>query len=186
MATTGTPWTDERVERLKSMWMDGRSASEIARELGGVSRNAVIGKVHRLGLSGRQGSRSKPAAAAKPGRKAAARAQKPAVPARRPSHRNSGPALALRADPEPFVENVAVTGEVIPMTRNLTLLELGPRTCRWPIGDPQSPDFRFCGAPTESGQVYCSACSKKAYETRAERSRNPAANRGTRRLARFG
>lgn len=185
MATTGTPWTDERVARLKSLWMDGRSASEIARELGGVSRNAVIGKVHRLGLSGRQGSTSKPSVA-KPGRKPAARTQKPKVPARRPSQRSSGPALALRTDPEPVAENVAVTGEVIPMTQRLTLLELGPHTCRWPIGDPQSPDFRFCGAPTETGQVYCTACSKKGYETRTERSRPPASNRGTKRFLRFG
>ena len=46
-------WTDERVETLKSMWTEGKSASQIAKELGGVTRNAVIGKVHRLGLSGR-------------------------------------------------------------------------------------------------------------------------------------
>ena len=48
-------WTDERVETLKSMWSDGKSASQIAKELGGVTRNAVIGKVHRLGLSNRVG-----------------------------------------------------------------------------------------------------------------------------------
>ena len=46
-------WTDERVELLKKLWSDGLSASQIAAELGGITRNAVIGKVHRLGLSGR-------------------------------------------------------------------------------------------------------------------------------------
>ncbi|MBD3765637.1 MAG: GcrA cell cycle regulator, partial [Rhodobacterales bacterium] len=49
-------WTDERVETLKRMWAEGQSASQIAKELGGVTRNAVIGKVHRLGLSNRAGS----------------------------------------------------------------------------------------------------------------------------------
>ncbi|WP_040308565.1 GcrA family cell cycle regulator, partial [Asticcacaulis biprosthecium] len=46
-------WTDERVETLKKLWQEGHSASQIAKQLGGVTRNAVIGKVHRLGLSGR-------------------------------------------------------------------------------------------------------------------------------------
>ena len=49
-------WTDERVETLKKMWGEGQSASQIAKELGGVTRNAVIGKVHRLGLSNRAGT----------------------------------------------------------------------------------------------------------------------------------
>src|SRR5580700_2309548 len=51
-------WTDERVELLKKLWSDGLSASQIAAELGGITRNAVIGKVHRLGLSGRAKSTS--------------------------------------------------------------------------------------------------------------------------------
>ncbi|MFC3088216.1 GcrA family cell cycle regulator, partial [Tabrizicola soli] len=50
-------WTDERVETLKRMWGEGQSASQIAKELGGVTRNAVIGKVHRLGLSNRVGGK---------------------------------------------------------------------------------------------------------------------------------
>src|SRR6188472_4056434 len=57
-------WTDERVETLKSMWSEGKSASQIAKELGGVTRNAVIGKVHRLGLSNRVGGEPDEAAAA--------------------------------------------------------------------------------------------------------------------------
>ena len=61
-------WTDERVETLKKLWTDGLSASQIAAELGGITRNAVIGKVHRLGLSGRAKS---PSSAAPRPRKAA-------------------------------------------------------------------------------------------------------------------
>ena len=59
-------WTDDRVETLKKMWTDGQSASQIAKELGGVTRNAVIGKVHRLGLSNRAGAAATPAPAAAP------------------------------------------------------------------------------------------------------------------------
>ena len=73
-------WTDERVELLKKMWTEGQSASQIAKELGGVTRNAVIGKVHRLGLSNRSGGGG---AAAAPAASAAPKAEakpKPAAP----------------------------------------------------------------------------------------------------------
>ena len=64
-------WTDERVETLKRMWAEGQSASQIAKELGGVTRNAVIGKVHRLGLSNRnEDGAADPAPEAKPEPKA--------------------------------------------------------------------------------------------------------------------
>jgi GcrA cell cycle regulator len=59
MAETGMSWTDERVSTLKKLWLDGLSASQIAKQLGGVTRNAVIGKVHRLGLSGRAAPRNR-------------------------------------------------------------------------------------------------------------------------------
>ena len=65
-------WTDDRVEKLKTMWAEGQSASQIAKELGGVTRNAVIGKVHRLGLSNRAAAKTAaPAADAKPAKPAA-------------------------------------------------------------------------------------------------------------------
>ncbi len=68
-------WTDDRVELLKKMWGEGQSASQIAKELGGVTRNAVIGKVHRLGLSNRSGGGTKAAPKEKPARKAAPKAK---------------------------------------------------------------------------------------------------------------
>ena len=79
-------WTDERVETLKKMWAEGQSASQIAKELGGVTRNAVIGKVHRLGLSNRVGGTPEPAKAkADPAPKAEAKpAAKPAPRPPRP------------------------------------------------------------------------------------------------------
>ena len=81
-------WTDERVELLKKLWIDGLSASQIASELGGVTRNAVIGKVHRLSLSGRAKTPSAPTA----------RARKPAVATSRTASPAHGPAA-----PRPLV-----------------------------------------------------------------------------------
>lgn len=174
MARTGMTWTNERIERLKSLWGDGLSASQIASELGGVSRNAVIGKVHRLGLSGRQGVKLKFVAPEKTGRKLAARVSKAATQVRRPSRGSPAHAVAPSPAPETRVEERLETDNVIPMARYLTLQELGPHTCRWPIGDPQSPDFRFCGAPTSPGQVYCAPCSQKAYLPKGAHSKAPA------------
>src|SRR5438552_13569121 len=127
-------WTDERVEMLKKLWADGLSASQIAAELGGITRNAVIGKVHRLGLSGRAKS---PSSSVPRQRKARSHSHMLRVP--RPSMRGNT-ALAhvfdYDVDPEPeFVDNV------IPIGQRRTLLELNENTCRWPVGDPGSPDF---------------------------------------------
>jgi GcrA cell cycle regulator len=92
-------WTDERVELLKKMWNEGQSASQIAKELGGVTRNAVIGKVHRLGLSNRTGAaaRRQAEAQARPsrgrtrggGRRPAAAPRR--APAPQPPNRNPPP-----------------------------------------------------------------------------------------------
>src|SRR5579883_491142 len=131
-------WTDERVENLKKLWGEGLSASQIAAELGGITRNAVIGKVHRLGLSGRAKSTSS----------ATPRPRK----ARTPSHMlrigratvRGNTALAhayeIEAEVEPeLIENI------IPIGQRRTILELNEQTCRWPVGDPGSGDFFFCG-----------------------------------------
>src|SRR3982750_2942674 len=89
-------WTDERIERLKKMWHDGATASQIADELGGVSRNAVIGKAHRLGLEQRPSP-------VKPGEekeaKKAAPATVPPRPAPRPETAKAAPPPASAAAP---------------------------------------------------------------------------------------
>src|SRR5262249_45147462 len=131
-------WTDERVETLKKLWADGLSASQIAAELGGITRNAVIGKVHRLGLAGRAKS---PSSAASRPRKP--RAHSHMLRVGRSSIRGNTAlvhAYDFDIEPEPeFVDNV------IPLGQRRTLLELTEETCRWPIGDPGQPDFFFCG-----------------------------------------
>src|SRR5947208_5460942 len=150
-------WTDERVELLKKLWSDGLSASQIAAELGGITRNAVIGKVHRLGLSGRAKS---PSSAAPRPRKARAhthmlRVSLPAV------RGNNALAHAFESDIEPEPQLV---DNVIPIGQRRTILELTEETCRWPIGDPGTPDFFFCGGQTITGLPYCAYHSRVAYQ----------------------
>ena len=122
-------WTDERVELLKKLWTEGRSASQIANELGSVTRNAVIGKVHRLGLSGRAKS---PSSSMPRQRKPRAHSHMMRV---RPTMRGNT-ALAYAHDLE--VENeVEMIENVIPIGQRCSLLELSDDKCRWPIGDPE-------------------------------------------------
>src|SRR4030088_874049 len=134
-------WSDDRVEQLKKLWEAGLSASKIAAELGNVTRNAVIGKVHRLGLSGRAKS---PSSAAPRPRKA--RPHQHMMRVSRPAVRGNtalAHAYDLDAEPEPeLVDND------IPMGQRRTLLELPEGTCRWPIGDPGQIAFFFCGGRT--------------------------------------
>lgn len=165
-------WTDERVELLKKLWQDGLSASQIAKQLGGVTRNAVIGKVHRLGLSGRAAP-SKPARpvfkAPRPARQAAA----PAAP-----RRISPPPLAAAAPPpQPPVRYV----EEAPGAA--TVLTLGAHMCKWPIGDPSSDDFTFCGRRASEGP-YCVEHARVAYQP-AQAKKRSGANELARSLRRY-
>jgi GcrA cell cycle regulator len=161
-------WTDERVELLKKLWADGLSASRIAAELGGVSRNSVIGKVHRLGLSGR----AKSASASVP------RQRKPRVHHQhmmriaRPGVRGNtalAPQPIYEADLEPEPQ---VIENIIPIGQRCTILELTESTCRWPIGDPSAADFFFCGGKTVEGLPYCGYHSRIAYQPVSERRRS--------------
>ena len=150
------PWTEERVELLKKLWQDGLSASQIAAELGGVTRNAVIGKVHRLGLSGR----GQPTSSIKRQRRAAAPV------ARQPRQAISVGNLAL----QPEVETVSEPqfrprrDVVVPIAKRLTIEMLTERTCKWPIGDPGKEDFHFCGNDSLDGVPYCEYHSGVAYQ----------------------
>ncbi len=147
-------WTDERVDLLKRLWAEGLSASQIAQKLGGVTRNAVIGKVHRLGLSGRA-TPSRPARrTVKP---AAARPQRSAPPA----------AAARPAAPPP----APVEPAPLPNGEFATVLTLGSHICKWPIGDPDDPEFRFCGRHASAASPYCEAHARLAYQPQKKRVR---------------
>ncbi|TCP44079.1 GcrA family cell cycle regulator [Rhodovulum marinum] len=193
-------WTEERVETLKRMWGEGQSASQIAKELGGVTRNAVIGKVHRLGLSNRAGggatakpapakekpAKPEPAVAAKP--EAPAPDRKPAEPRPTPANtaaQPSAPAPVPAArkpivpagqplPPQPSAneispETLASVREVEKTAKKLTLMELTERTCKWPIGDPATDDFWFCGLPVQQGKPYCEAHVSVAFQPMSAR-----------------
>jgi GcrA cell cycle regulator len=192
-------WTDERVETLKKMWAEGQSASQIAKELGGVTRNAVIGKVHRLGLSNRvgtgkaEGDEGDPVVAAATPPQAepqiSAAAERPAEP--RPATDRPAPpvggatitTLPTRKaiipagqplPPQPSAneispEALASVREVEKRARRLSLMELTERTCKWPIGDPATDDFWFCGLPTQAGKPYCDAHVGVAFQPMSAR-----------------
>lgn len=135
-------WTNERVALLKRLWGEGKTAAEIAKVLGNITRNAVIGKAHRLKLSNRlspiQQNTKKPA------RPAAAEAP-----------------VAKKAE-RPVAAPVKVLG--------VSMAELKEKMCRWPIGDPKDPSFHFCGCQTVAGLPYCPDHARMAYQA-ATRSR---------------
>jgi GcrA cell cycle regulator len=155
------PWTDERVERLKKLWQDGLSASQIAAEMGGVTRNAVIGKVHRLGLSGR----GQPTSTIKRQR----RAHAPAV--RRARQALTIGNLALKADVLAETELRPRRNVVVPIAKKLTIFALTERTCKWPIGDPGDEGFHFCGHDSLEGAPYCEYHAGVAYQVPEPRKR---------------
>jgi GcrA cell cycle regulator len=165
-------WTDERVELLKKLWSDGLSASQIAGELGGVTRNAVIGKVHRLGLSGRMKTQ---AATAPRVRKAAAAPAGRSAPVRTVSAPQMRGNTALAAQPimDAYieVEPELRTDVVVPMSRRVQIMELREAMCKWPIGDPMSAEFVYCGADCNFGTPYCTHHSAIAYQPAMERRR---------------
>ncbi len=160
-------WTDERVESLKKLWESGLSASQIAAELGSVTRNAVIGKVHRLGLSGRAKS---PASTAPRPRKAPRPAQHMMRVSRPMSRGNTALAHAFEMDVE---SDPIAHDNVVPMSQRRTLLELNEATCHWPIGDPSNPEFFFCGGKALGGLPYCAHHSRIAYQPASDRRRQP-------------
>ena len=195
-------WTDDRVEILKKMWGEGQSASQIAKELGGVTRNAVIGKVHRLGLSNRTATAApaaapataaKPEAKAKPAAKPAAAKPKaePAPEAAEPEAVEAVPAvrpnLPARAKiipagqplpPQPSAneispEALAKVSEVEKKSKKIGLMDLTERTCKWPVGDPATDDFWFCGLPVQQGKPYCEAHVGVAFQPMSARRVRP-------------
>ena len=156
MNATAGGWTDERVASLKKLWLDGLSASQIAKQLGGVTRNAVIGKVHRLGLSGR----ATPAAPARP----VFKAPRPARPVM------AAPHTPRRPEQAPVHQQPVAT---LPMVReepgSATVLTLGAHMCKWPIGDPAADGFTFCGRRTGEDGPYCNEHARVAYQPQVKK-----------------
>ena len=141
-------WTEDRVALLKQLWGDGHTAAEIAQKLGGVTRNAVIGKAHRLKLSNRVS---------------------PIQQNKKPANKNvSRTKVVERASHQtPVVNKSAVVEKSKPVVSGdlYSLMDLQPRMCRWPSGDPKEEGFGFCGAKSVSGIPYCEEHAKTAYQT---------------------
>ncbi|MBS0411003.1 MAG: GcrA cell cycle regulator [Proteobacteria bacterium] len=167
-------WTDERVETLKKLWLDGLSASQIAKQLGGVTRNAVIGKVHRLGLSGR----AAPSQPARPVFKAA-RPARPVVAAQ-PAARRPVATAPVEAAPPPAPRPPTYVEE--PGTA--TVLTLGAHMCKWPIGDPSTDSFTFCGRRSGGEGPYCAEHARIAYQPQQTKKKS-GANELARSLRRY-
>jgi GcrA cell cycle regulator len=169
-------WTEDRVAILKKLWTEGLSASQIAKQLGGVTRNAVIGKVHRLGLAGR-------AAPSRPIK----RITVPIVRVRAPLEPSAvdGAAIAAKLNrvkasltAANALPDVAVSAEAAPQMIKppkpkarvvregeiIGVLQLGPNMCKWPIGDPGDSDFGFCGSQCGSAAVYCEEHAAIAFQ----------------------
>lgn len=136
-------WTDERVALLKKLWCEGKTAAEIAKELGGITRNAVIGKAHRLKLSNRVSPIQSTVVA------------KPAPSARKPE------------EGKPVRRPAAANSDVPIKVMNVSMAELKDKMCRWPLGDPKEPNFHFCGCTGVAGLPYCHDHAKMAYQTTA-------------------
>jgi GcrA cell cycle regulator len=176
MIDAGVTWTDQRVELLKKLWAEGLSASQIAAEIGNVTRNAVIGKVHRLGLSGRAKTPPKanavsPAQARprKPGRTPSAPA--PIAP-ETPTNVVVAPIVQRQPMIEARADPTAHDELAIPMSERVTIMDLRESMCRWPMGDPTRADFRFCGARCTPGIPYCTHHARIAYQPVADRKRD--------------
>ena len=172
-------WTDERVEILTKMWAEGNYASQIDKELGGVTRNAVIGKVHRLGLSNRattttsNKSESKTKSSPKSSSRAKQKSRKVDVAEPKSDNVTSLRRQIIPAGqplpPQPSAneispEALARVSEIEKKAKKLSLLELTEKTCKWPVGDPATEDFWFCGLATQSGKPYCEAHVGVAFQ----------------------
>ncbi|KQV84047.1 GcrA family cell cycle regulator [Rhizobium sp. Root1220] len=173
-------WTDERVEKLKKLWSEGLSASQIAAQLGGVSRNAVIGKVHRLCLPGRAKAGGTSSATRTPKRTTTA-PRAPNYASRittRTVTRQQGATMLKEEIEVGAIEEVRfrpASNVVVPISRRLGLTELTERTCKWPVGDPLTDDFHFCGCESPDSSPYCTYHQRMAYQPVNERRK--AANR---------
>lgn len=170
-------WTDERVELLRKLWSEGLSASQIAAQLGSVTRNAVIGKVHRLKLSSRGRTTAAPARQKKTVATTTGSAVKTVsrtATVTRSVMTIGATALQARFDAEPVARYNVRPSEnvVVPISRRLQLVQLSERTCKWPNGDPLMDDFSFCGNDAAETGPYCNYHGRIAFQPASERRRS--------------
>jgi GcrA cell cycle regulator len=144
-------WTEDRIETLAKLWREGYSASQVARQLGGVSRSAVIGKVHRMGLAGRD---------------TPARPRVPDDPAPRRDRASAGGVRRVAAT-RPARPEGAASRTPFDAAATATILTLTEAGCRWPIGEPGEAGFGFCGRLKAGHGAYCTGHAPMATRGRA-------------------
>jgi len=171
-------WTEQRIEVLRKLWGQGQTASQIAAILGGITRNAVIGKAHRLGLTGRPSPIKREAGASpQPRRRAAAPAARRLPGAGQPGATHGQPlqthgSAAQHAPTQRAEVHEPATREAppppAPKSSTRVASHVGSKTCSWPMGDPKQPGFHFCGEPSEPGRPYCAHHCHQAYQRKSE------------------
>lgn len=180
-------WTVERVALLRKLWSEGLSASQVAKQLGGVSRNAVIGKAHRLGLL----ARAKPT---RPVRMPRVRAPRSPQPTARlistgggevyvcsnedPRERQVAVARSAREHEAALARSLSLQPLVGADGRTTDVHRLMPTMCKFPIGDPSDSAFGFCGRPVDGARCYCAPHAALCYPSTptAKRSRRLSAS----------
>lgn len=159
-------WNDERVEMLTTLWKDGLSASQIARRIGGVTRNAVIGKRIRLGLPDRGPSRRNASNHVR--RSGTAVAKRAHALDRAFGGLPDGSDLRRKTSTESPAPLPAGPDLITPPDQRVALDDLAEAACRWPYGDGP---FAFCGKPKVMGKPYCEGHCMRAFEPLALRRR---------------
>jgi GcrA cell cycle regulator len=175
MKTKTMAWNDERIDLLKKLWVEGLSASTIAGRLGDVTRNAVIGKVHRLGLSGRRTTsreckpRQRPATPKSWKRSqiaidCASEEELAGVESLLAQLARAKPRVQPASTSKPLLQIVRKADELLDAGVGVRLIDLKENMCRWPKGDPKTPDFHFCGRQAGEGQPYCACHGRLAFK----------------------
>lgn len=169
-------WTDKMVEDLCIMWKQGLTTGEIGKRLG-VSKNSIVGKVHRLQLDARPSpiKKKEDIAAIKETIVEIENEAAPKVKAEKKVEKEVPAKEILEVKPtkevktkEPKVTKIEKRGPICPIQPfvnrgEVKLTDLDNHTCRWPIGDPKDDNFRFCGKKVRVGQTYCEEHSALAY-----------------------
>lgn len=168
LAITTKTWDEARIARLAQLWREGYSAEDIASALGGTTRNAVLGKIHRLGIQDTAGARAPQTDRTRLSRFRPTMPSSFIVKRGKSGAMNRAINVALRVQaarlpelpaPLPLPADPAPAAASSPVG----MLDLEPHHCKFPLGDPRNPAFKFCGADRLEGRPYCSEHTALCY-----------------------
>lgn len=157
-------WTDEMIDDLRSMWKQGLTTAEIGKKLG-VSKNSIVGKVHRLGLSGRPSpiKKKEDESTTKTVDEKKVLKEKAPQKEKAPEPKAEKLTTKLKTPEKKETKMDCQKSELEKNQKAVSLMELDNHTCRWPLGDPKDDNFHFCGKKIRVGQTYCDEHSSIAY-----------------------